>query len=103
MYCHTENEVQDQTYYLTQAAYTDTRPTSPSADPKTSGAWQGSYWSTNFQVTGITKKKKKKKGFTVNAKIKPGSAALEVDTLLLPQRDSGCVHMCVCVCVCVCV
>ena len=29
--CHTEIEVADQTFYLTQ--YTDTRPTSPSTDP----------------------------------------------------------------------
>ena len=31
--CHTEIEVADQTFYLTQSQYTDTRPTSPSADP----------------------------------------------------------------------
>ena len=30
--CHTEIEA-DQTLYLTQSQYTDTRPTSPSADP----------------------------------------------------------------------
>ena len=40
--CHTEMEVADQTFYLTQSQYTDTGPTSPSADPITSGAWQGS-------------------------------------------------------------
>ena len=28
--------------------YTDTRPTSPSADPKTPGAWQGSHWNAIF-------------------------------------------------------
>ena len=38
--CHTEIEVADQTCYLTQSQYTDTGPTSPSADPKTPGAWQ---------------------------------------------------------------
>ena len=47
-YCHTEIEVTDQTFYLTQAQYTDNRPTSPSADPITPGAWQGSNWSANF-------------------------------------------------------
>ena len=46
--CHTEIEVADQTFYLTQSQYTDTRPTSPSADPITPGTWQGSHWSTNF-------------------------------------------------------
>ena len=46
--CHTEIEVADQTFYLTQSHYTDTGPTSPSADPITPGAWQGSHWSANF-------------------------------------------------------
>ena len=46
--CHTEIEVADQTFYLTQSQYTDTRPTSPSADPITSVPWQGSHWSANF-------------------------------------------------------
>ena len=46
--CHTEIEVADQTFYLTQSQYTDTRPTSPSADPITPGAWQGSHWSASF-------------------------------------------------------
>ena len=35
---HTEIEVADQTFYLTQSQYTDTGPTSPSADPITPGA-----------------------------------------------------------------
>ena len=46
--CHNEMEVADQTLYLTQSPYTDTRPTSPSADPVTPGARQGSHWSANF-------------------------------------------------------
>ena len=46
--CHTEIEVADQTFYLTQSQYTDTGPTSPSADPITPGAWQGSHWNANF-------------------------------------------------------
>ena len=46
--CHTEIEVADQTFYLTQSQYTDTGPTSPSANPITPGAWQGSHWSANF-------------------------------------------------------
>ena len=44
--CHPEVEAADQTFYLTQSQYTDTRPTSPSVDPITPGAWQGpGYWS----------------------------------------------------------
>ena len=35
--CHTEIEVADQTFYLTQLQYTDTGSTSPSADPITAG------------------------------------------------------------------
>ena len=46
--CHTEIEVADPTFHLTQSQYTDTGPTSPSADPITPGAWQGSHWSANF-------------------------------------------------------
>ena len=46
--CHTEIEVADQTFHLTQSQYTDTGPTSPSADIITPGAWQGSLWSANF-------------------------------------------------------
>ena len=46
--CHIEIEVKDQTTYLTQSQYTDTVPTSPSADPITPGAWQGSHRSANF-------------------------------------------------------
>ena len=30
---------------------TDTGPTSPSTDPIMPGAWQGSHWSANFEVT----------------------------------------------------
>ena len=56
--CHTEIEVADQTFYLTQSQYTDTGPTSPSADPITPGAWQGSHWSANFEVTGMTRPRK---------------------------------------------
>ena len=47
-FCHTEIEAADQTFYLTQSQYTNTRPTCPNADPKTPGAWQGSHWRANF-------------------------------------------------------
>ena len=49
--CHTEIEVADRTFHLAQSQYTDTGPTSPSADPVTPGTWQGSHWSANFEVT----------------------------------------------------
>ena len=45
--CHTEIQVADQTFHLTQSQYTDTGPTSPSADPITPGVWQGNHWSAN--------------------------------------------------------
>ena len=53
--CHTEIEVSDPTFYLTQSQYTDTGPTSPSADPIMQGTWQGSHWSASFEVTGMTR------------------------------------------------
>ena len=46
--CHTEIEIADQTFHLTQSQNTDTGPTSPSTDPITPGAWQGSPWSAIF-------------------------------------------------------
>ena len=58
MCCHTELEVADQTFHLSQSQYTDTGLTSPSADPITPEAWQGSHWSANFQVTGMTQPQK---------------------------------------------
>ena len=48
--CNAEMEVTDQTFYLTRSQYTDTGLTSPSADPVTPGAWQGSHWGTNVEV-----------------------------------------------------
>ena len=62
--CHTEIQVADQTFYLTQSQYTDTRPTSPSADPITPapgvatglpinlGHWYDSTWK-NLVVSRI--------------------------------------------------
>ena len=41
--CHTEMEVADQTFHLTQSQYTDIRQ----IVPITPGAWQGSHWSAN--------------------------------------------------------
>ena len=60
--CHTEIEVADQPFYLTQSQYTDTGPSqSQLADPITPGAWQGSHWSANFEVTGMIRQEKKKR------------------------------------------
>ena len=61
--------------YLTQSQYTDTEPTSPSADPLTPGAWQGSHTITNY-VTGMTQPQKTP---TPKAGIKPRSATLHAD------------------------
>ena len=84
--CHTEIEVADQTFYLTQSQYTDTGPTSPSADPITPGAWKGSHWSANFSVTGMTRPKKKSRR---KRDSNPGSSALEADALTTrPTRRS---------------
>ena len=49
--CHTEIEVANQTF-------SDTRPTSLSTDPIMPSAWQGSHWSANFEVTGMTRRPK---------------------------------------------
>ena len=76
--CHTETEVADQTFYLTQSQYTDTGPTSPSADAITPGAWQGrplecqflSHW-----YDSTPKKSRRKRDSN------PGPPALEADAL----------------------
>ena len=73
--CHTEIEVADPMFYLTQSQYTDTRPTSPSADPITPGAWQGSHWSANFEVTGMTRPRKN-----------PGASGIRTRDLPLSRR-----------------
>ena len=84
--CHTEIEVADPTFYLTQSQYTDTGPTSPSADPITPGALQGSHWSANFEVTGMTRPRKKSRR---KRDSNPGPSALEVDALTTrPTRRS---------------
>ena len=73
--CHTETEVADPTFYLTQSQYTDTGPTSPSADLITPGAWQGSHWSANFEVTGMTRPRKN-----------PGASGIRTRDLPLSRR-----------------
>ena len=83
--CHTEAEVADQTFYLTQSQYTDIGLTSPSADPIMPGAWQGSHWSANFWVTGMTQPRKNH----ALAGFEPGVFHLEADTLPLGQPGSS--------------
>ena len=73
--CHTETEIADQTFYLTQSPYTDTGPTSPSADPITPGTRQGSHWSANVLVTGMTRPRKS-----------PGASGIRTRDLPLSRR-----------------
>ena len=89
--CHTEIEVADHTFYLTQSQYTGTRPTSPSADPITPGAWQGSHWSANFVSHWYDSTPEKSR---LKRDSNPGPSALEVDALTTrPTRRSFCMHV----------
>ena len=72
--CHTQIEVADQTFHLTQSQYTDTGPTSPSTDPITLCAWHGSHWSANFEVTGMTRPRN------------PGASGIRTRDLPLSRR-----------------
>ena len=86
MCCHTEIEVADQTVHLTQSQYTDTRPTSPSADPMMPGAWQGSHWSTNFLSHWYDSTPEKSR---CKWDSDPGPSALQADALTTrPMRQS---------------
>ena len=78
--CHTEIEVADQTFYLTQSQYTDTGPTSPSADPITPGAWQGSHSILKSLYDPTPKKSRRKRDSN------PGSSALEANAFPLGQQ-----------------
>ena len=84
--CHTEIEVADQTFHLTQSQYTDTGQTSPSTDRITPSAWQGSHWSANFEshwYDSTPKKSRRKRDSN------PGSSAVEADALTTrPTRRS---------------
>ena len=73
----TQIQVADPTFYLTQSQYTDTGPTSPSADPIMPGTWQGIHWSANFEVTGMTRHGK----FRLKRDSNPGSSAPEANYL----------------------
>ena len=76
--CHTEIEVAGQTFHLTQSQYTGIAPTSPSTRPITPGAKQGSHWSANFWVTGMTRPRKKSQR---KRDSNLGSSAVEADVL----------------------
>ena len=77
--CHTEKEVADQPFHLIQSQYTDTGPTSPSTDPLTPGAWQGSQWSAIVFSRWCDSTQKNPHGESGNRT--PGSSALEADVL----------------------
>ena len=89
--CHAETQVADQTFYLTQSQYADTGPTGPCADPITPGAWQGSHWSANFEVTGMTRPRRNLGASGIRT---PGSSALEADALPLGHRGGECYGDC---------
>ena len=86
----TEIEAANQTFNLAKSQNTDTGPTSPSAEPITLGTWQGSHWSTNFEVTGVTQPGKKNPWR--KRETNPGSAALEADALTI--RPARRFHLC---------
>ena len=78
LFCHTEMEVANQTLHLTQSEYPDPGPTSPSAYPIVPGVCQGSHWSTNFKVTGMTRPGKRS---MAGGGMEPRSADLGADPL----------------------
>ena len=85
--CHTEIEVADQTFHLTQSQYTDTKPASPNTDPITPGAWQGSHWSAKFLSLWYDSTAEKSRR---QRDSNPGSSALEADALTTrPMRRSS--------------
>ena len=79
--CHTEIQVADQTFCLTQSQYADTGPTSSSTESITLGAWQGSHWSELLGHWYDSTKNKTKKKNRRKRDSNPGSSALEADAL----------------------
>ena len=76
--CYTEIEAADQTCYLTQSQYTDTGPTSPSADPIMPGVWQGIATGVPMFKSPVwldSEKSRRKRDSN------PGSSAFEADAL----------------------
>ena len=70
------------TVYLHQAA-------SPSADPITPGTWQGSHWSANFWVTGMTRPRKNPGASGIRTWDLRASALKAVALTTRPTRQSG--------------
>ena len=62
---------------------TDTSPTSPSTDPDTPGAWQGSHWCIIFQITGMTGRGKPPREMGVLTPVQP------VPALTLTRQAPG--------------
>ena len=77
--CHTETEIADQTFCLTQPQYTDNGPTSPNADPITSGALQCSHCSASCFLSHWYDPTRKKIASTAGTE--PRSANFEADAL----------------------
>ena len=96
--CHTEIEVADQTFYLTQSQYIDTGPTSPSVDPITPGAWQGNLWSANFAVAGMTRPGKipSQAGFELRTFRFRGGRLNHLAKEAVGQREKGTKTCCIC-------
>ena len=80
--CRTKTELADQTFHLTQSQYTDTGPTSPSTNPITPGAWQGSHWSANFKPLVWLDPRKS----WCKRDSNPGSSTLKADALTTKLR-----------------
>ena len=85
--CHTEIEVADQSFYLTQSQYTDTGPTSPSDEPVTPDTWQSSHWSSSFKsMVWLDPEKSPQRLWESN----PGLSALKANILTtVPVRLWG--------------
>ena len=85
---HTEIEAADQTFHLTQSQYTDTGPTGPSTVPISPFPWQGSHWSANFEVTGMTRSTPEK--IPAQAGFEPGDLPLSRRTSLTTRPTRRC-------------
>ena len=86
--CHTEIEVAGETFYFAQSPYTDTGPASPSADPISPGAWQGSRWNANFLSHGCDSTRKNPCGESENRT--PDLPLLRRTVFHIDGRDQKC-------------
>ena len=81
--CHTEIEVADQTFYLTQSQYTGTWPTSLSADPNAKRLAGQPLESQYLSLARLDNDKSP----TVKAEVEPRPAVLKAD--VYPQGPRG--------------